>query len=252
MKKYIAALTLIAAGTTLANAENVLTQYATMSDLVSKAATITATNVSANYANSVTAYAFAAGTNSFLNITDTDLYSYVTGGTGYLTVAAWIKADSVTENSVFSFGGQGDGVKFALKDGKMQFTTKNVADKNTNSASITAGDWTLVAWALDLSKSTNSQVYVGNSTTTINVGTWNAANPQTFAIGSGNSGNLRDGYLGEIANLTVFKSDSLADASEVVAKMGSAPVLVPEPSMFGLLAGIGALALVGARRRRSR
>ncbi|MCR5183494.1 MAG: PEP-CTERM sorting domain-containing protein, partial [Opitutales bacterium] len=27
---------------------------------------------------------------------------------------------------------------------------------------------------------------------------------------------------------------------------------IPEPSAFGLLAGIGALALVGARRRRAR
>ena len=252
MKKYITIAALLTAGTALANAAT-LTEIATMSALAS-ASEDTGTSVvetTENYTNVDAAYSFT-GAGSILKISNTDLLSYVEGGDGYLTIAAWIKPTSTNENSIFSFGGQNDGFKFALKNGGLQVTTKGILDTNV-SGSISTEDWTLVAVSINLSQSGNSRFYFGtedNSYYTKQLGTWNDSSSDYFAIGSGNSTSVRDGFVGEIANLKLFSSNELVTNSDIVSKIGPAPVNVPEPSAFGLLAGVGALALVASRRRR--
>ncbi len=72
----------------------------------------------------------------------------------------------------------------------------------------------------------------------------------TYAWAYGDSGLILD------SSWTVFViwSDDTEGVSVSVSELSSfyETALLPEPSAFGLLAGLGALALVGARRRRSR
>ena len=57
-------------------------------------------------------------------------------------------------------------------------------------------------------------------------------------------GNKRQFPSAEIGNITLW--------TKALSQSEVGSLIVPEPSAFGLLAGLGALALVGARRRRSR
>jgi hypothetical protein len=259
MKKYIAIATLAAAGSTFANAA--LTELFSMSELValSKYTGTSVTNTSSAYTDGNCVYNFT-GEGSILKIESEELFNYVTGGEDYLTIAAWIKPSETDVNSVFSVGGQNDGFKFALKSGGLQFTTKGISDTDVSSKSlghdaISTSDWTLVAVTINLSGKGDSRFYMGmvdGKYATRKFGNWSSIdeNAASFASGSGNSTSVRDGYKGEIANLKVFSSTRLVNNSNIADFMGAAPTLIPEPSTFGLLAGIGALALVGTRRRR--
>ncbi|MEE1265453.1 MAG: PEP-CTERM sorting domain-containing protein, partial [Akkermansia sp.] len=72
----------------------------------------------------------------------------------------------------------------------------------------------------------------------------------TFAIGSGNSGNSREPFNGQIAGLTIFTSSSvIGGVNDVTKYMGTvAPVAIPEPATATL--SLLALAGLAARRRR--
>lgn len=251
MKKYTVTISLFVAGFAWSNAATLTS----LTDIDALAASGTlgdsVTERSGDYVDS-SVYAFV-GNGAILNIPDPDLLSFVNGGSGFLTVAAWINPTVTTEEAVFSWGGQSNGVKFSLKNGAMQITTKGVKDTNSTLGGIGTDAWTLVAWTLNLSESGNSRVFVGSAPgnySTVQAGNWNDPSPTTFAIGSGNSGSVRDGFDGLIADLRVFSSTELVNNSDIASVMPPAPVLIPEPTTFGLLAGLGALAFVGIRRRK--
>ena len=231
----------------------------TMDQLVATGTMGSSVTLDANYtADKV--YSFV-GDSAITNITCADLTSALQASTGFITIAAWVNQTEGSEDAIFSFGGQNDGFKFALKNDKLQITTKGVKDSTTNVA-VTQGTladpaWTLVAVSVDLDKTGADSVFFTGSagyttlTTTqgIALGSWNAASNSYFAIGSGNSNGLRDGFEGQIANLTIFTSDTVATAETIMNVMGNtAPKMIPEPATATL--SLLALAGLAARRRR--
>ncbi len=146
-------------------------------------------------------------------------------------------------------------------------TTKGDWDFAAGSQSVTAGEWTLVAFTIGAqnNSSTDFRYYVSETDDSYtqnptNVwGTpetwqhsWKTASEEDakFAIGTGNANNSREPFSGEIANLTIFTSDTLANNSDIAKAIGTAPsISVPEPATASLsLLALGALAL---RRRRA-
>ena len=252
MKKTLIALMALAGVASAAT----LTQIATMDELAAASADI-GSSVTQMTDYDKTTYSFTGG-GSILSITLPGVSDYITGGTGYLTIAAWIQPSSTTENSIFSIGGQNTGFKFALKDGGLQVTTKGIADTNVSCAnlgytSIPSDDWTMVAVTINLAQNGNSRFYMGTvdgKFASRNLGAWNAVTGDDLklAIGSGNAANVRDGFSGMISNLTLFSSDAVVNNSDIAALVGAAPVIIPEPATATL--SLLALAGLAARRRR--
>ncbi len=238
--------------TCVASAE--LTKLADMTTLMDNTGGWTSEGAALDTSMTGTVYTFnGSGSIRGIGNNDTAVVSSMTekinAGSGYLTIAAWINAADTTENSIFSYGGQDNGFKFALKDGHLQLTTKSVVDKNITSTSVSTNTWTLVGISFALDTTSASSFFVNSNEAATEVcGGWNEARPATFGIGTGNSNSERDNFKGSIANLTVFWSEAAATSAEINAVMGSAPVAVPEPAAATL--SLLALAGLAARRRR--
>lgn len=264
MKKTLIALMVLAS----AASYGATTTIATMQDLVN-AATIGTPTLSTVYETTQVGggvYTFAQ--DSYLGgITNAALVSQLanTSGTGdasYLTIAAWIRPDSVSGvHSVFSYGGQSTGIKFCTNGAGLQMTTKGHKDFDSKAGgSLTVGEWTLVAFTIPGSASGNIRYYVGDNDGgyyTIN-GVYNSDTniltpseaDTAFAIASGNANGVRETFSGDIANLTIIGSDSMLNNSAIAAmvlKPTETPT-TPEPAT----ATLSLLALVGLAARRKR
>ncbi len=248
----------------VAMGETTLTTVATMDDLITKATSVTAER-NTSYTND-TVYSFS-NDKLITGIADETLSNVFFSGDQFVTVAAWIKADSLSNvQAIFSYGGQNTGIKFTLKNANLAMTTKGDWDFASGSQSVTAGEWTLVAFTLGAqnNSSSNFRYYVsetdgsytqnplnGSGTPETWQHSWKAASGEDakFAIGTGNANSSREPFTGEIANLTIFTSSELANNSEIAKAIGAAPSLnVPEPATASLtLLALGAWVL---RRRR--
>ena len=231
-----------------------LTTLFTMDELVKAATTNTATKVENM---SETTYEFSGGT-YIGGITLPALNTAVQDSTKYITIAAWIKLnDTNGVKSVFGYGAQSNGFKFCTNGSGLQYTAKGVADKETASVGLSADTWTLVgiSFKAGTAAANGAKYFAGTANTnyyTRNLGGFAtpSATDQTFSIGSGNSGNARETFNGQIAGLTIFTSDAvISGVNEITAIMGTVPPeLGPEPAT----ATLSLLALAGlcARRRR--
>ena len=231
-----------------------LTELANMDDLIAAATDNTATLVEDM---NVTTYSFEDG-NYIGGITLGAVNSALQDSSKYITIAAWVNmSDTNGVESIFSYGAQQNGFKFCTNGAGLQYTAKGVADKETVSAGLTANTWTLVGISFKggTAAADGAKYFAGTGNGnfyTRNLGGFSTpgATEQTFAIGSGNSGSARETFNGQIADLTIFTSDSvISGVNDVTAIMGTdAPKLIPEPTT----ATLSLLALVGlaARRRR--
>ncbi len=204
-----------------------------------------------------TVYSFD-GESAITDITNAAIADKIAGGSGYLTIAAWVCNRDGTASNIFSTGGQSNGFKLDLRNDSLLFTTKGVADTHVSAATVARDEWTLVGVCLNLTGSGNSLLYDGEHETrhyTRQLGGWNTANPATFAIASGNSNGIRldsqgrsEAFRGSIANLTVLYSDDLLSNAAVAQAVGATPQAIPEP--HAALLSLLALAGLAAYRRR--
>lgn len=231
-----------------------LTTLVTMDELVANAITSTATQ---EENMSVTTYNFSDG--SYIGgITCDALNTALQDSSQYITIAAWVKlTDTNGVESIFSYGAQQNGFKFCTNGAGLQYTAKGVADKDTVNAGIPADTWTLVGISFKGGNAAadGAKYFAGTGNGnyyTRNLGGFSTPGEteQTFAIGSGNSGNGRETFNGQIAGLTIFTSSNvISGVNDVTTHMGTvAPVAIPEPATATL--SLLALAGLAARRRR--
>ena len=236
-----------------------LTTIATMDELVAAA---TWNGDSKVDDMSVTTYSFSDG--AYIGgITLGAVNSALQDSSKYITIAAWVNmSDTSGVEAIFGYGAQQNGFKFCTNGAGLQYTAKGVADKETVSAGLTADTWTLVGISFKggTAAANGAKYFAGtanNNYFTRNLGGFAlpSAADQTFAIGSGNSGSARETFNGQIADLTIFTSDSvIGGVNDVTAIMGTtAPEFVtpsvPEPTTATL--SLLALAGLAARRRRA-
>ena len=271
MKNYIAVAALLAAGTAFSNAAKLVTDL-DMSE----------TRLNTVYDTSAATYKAEGGatatTGTWANITGS---AWGGSSEGYsptgLAVAFWMKSDydenklassatnqdhpewcsqwvwescDPTEENALSFG--------VAADGSLRLNLETKLGINTNAEIVNAGTWMHVGF---LYVAGNLAIYVNgkqvaNGTVVDATGTVDASN--TIAYNNGQNLRLAEKnknmsedlstWTGGIDELNVWNIESVNDGAKAISDAYASSI--PEPSAFGLLAGLGALALVASRRRR--
>ncbi len=263
MKKYITIAALLAAGSAFANAAESGTLTLTGGTTYDAGTTIGAITLNQD----MTTGNFSAWQVQAAGATDGVLPN-ITGGNFYAgdyTLSLWIDTSNLASASgevlLFVYSGSTssnaygynalvwDATNSCFKMGRGNFTASNMAmawQDNASSSTVTLGEGNLHNVTIAVNG------VLGGQTTTywvdgVDIGTATAYN------GNMNGGGAAT-VMGYYFNTGVTYGDISLTNEKLTSKDAiiafAAPVPVPEPSAFGMLAGVGALALVASRRRR--
>lgn len=254
MKKVITAAVLLAASTALANAATVIT----LTDLSQDVSGDISYSADTGYLSGSSLYTTTgnyhiASVTFILNLTALGITSSDStwSGTGSDTTREQLVDCKVSESDTSG------AIGLQVSSNGLQFTWQSALWSSTSSAyltwsslrekSYTLGDDTCVTLTLDANtyagSTEGSCVYYEDGTAT------NLSNV-SLKVASKSFGVI---YVNEdyIKSVSVFSGSATAEEIKTASEALKSAA-IPEPSAFGLLAGVGALALVAARRRRSR
>ena len=245
MKKLILISSLLAAGTFVANAAVTIVLNAT------EKPTWATDNCSLNDTGEKT-FQLSNGDSIVFKPTSGNFWGTASNNDG-VTNKTWQNTAALTEMS--SSLGLSATLTNGDINGLLYTATGDYGSKSIVSltmSSLSAGD-SIVLYALVTSR----QVALTSSEGLVVSGITNAV--FSYATNSGSDFSSTASYSANAKDYTLVKisgklgSNKIVNLSSNAAKNGWGMIAysaVPEPSAFGLLAGLGALALVGARRRR--
>ena len=164
---------------------------------------------------------------------------YLSGSTSWPVLAAFGAATGYQWKLTRYANG---GTMVLDRDGYTELSTKDLG------AYTPSTDW--AHYALTYNADKTFSLYInGNLLGTTSVANLTSSNPmKTFAFG----GKLQNGNNSAVtfSDIAIYKGALASDQIKYLSANKANDSAIPEPSAFGLLAGLGALALVGARRRR--
>ena len=251
MKKYITIATLLAAGSALANADVSLKNLGFSTDLydaelgllagegIFSAFLCTNNNQSATY--------YAASTTIKLNLSElgvVDALSY----SGNDAVLVEYRAGTSTDNTI-GLAATGEGLKLTWAGSVWNTLSAHYIswDALKEDSFLENGETYVVLTlescvALD---ALNGGTFVYSSDGSAHVSAANTS-AKFGASGLRSTAQYDSIYLNKDYVAAAYVTSGVASKDQIKA----ASIAIPEPSTFGLLAGLGALALVGTRRRR--
>jgi len=172
-----------------------------------------------------------------------------------------------TDYQVISSGGNGSGITFNVSSNAITSVKQETSDPSYTVPTVEGKTYTTedcMAYFLSTGQSSSSNTYAkGSYTVAFGDLYWYGRSDSTYSIDS--SSHLgavqfftftldRDVGANEAVLITFTDEStaksSLAETSKATTALAVSAQIIPEPSAFGLLAGLGALALAVSRRRK--